>query len=249
MQDKNLLYLYDLPKDSITSTKIATKIKEAADYELAEPPQIRRDPNKPFYSAIVKINDPEKFKKVAEKMKYFDIDGKPCRSLPFDRELLGINRSQIVRNNVFVKHLDKNINSADLEKRFAEVGDVKCAKVSINPDYSSRGYGFVCFANPEKAAEAVNKGKQLNLEVLPYNPRDRREVRKAYNNIYVKNFPDTWTEAKLREIFGKYGTIKSLVVMKKQREGQDHESAFAFICYEDPSDKEVGPRCAMNAVQ
>ena len=57
MADKNLLYLYDLPKENITSTKIATTIKEKCDFELTEPPQIRRDPNRPFYSAIIKIND------------------------------------------------------------------------------------------------------------------------------------------------------------------------------------------------
>ena len=57
MTDKNLLYLYDLPKDTITSTKIATTIKDKTGLELNEPPQIRRDPNKPFYSAILKIND------------------------------------------------------------------------------------------------------------------------------------------------------------------------------------------------
>jgi len=88
----------------------------------------------------------------------------------------------------------------------------------------------------------------LGIEALPYNPKDRREIRKAYNNIYVKNFPDNWDEAKLREIFGKYGTIKSLVVLKTLREGQDKEVAFAFICYEDPKDKEIGPRCAAAAV-
>jgi polyadenylate-binding protein len=88
----------------------------------------------------------------------------------------------------------------------------------------------------------------LKIEILPYNPRDRREVRKAFNNIYVKNFPETWDEAKLKQVFGNYGIIKSLVMMKKQREGQDHESTFAFICYEKEGDKEYGPKCAMNAI-
>lgn len=32
----------------------------------------------------------------------------------------------------------------------------------------------------------------------PYNPKDRREIRKAVNNIYVKNYPENWDEAKLR---------------------------------------------------
>lgn len=80
-------------------------------------------------------------------MKYFDIEGKPCRALPYDRELLGVNRTQTNKGNVFIKGLDKSITSADLEHKFKEQhGDVvKTAKVSINEDYSSRGYGFVLF--------------------------------------------------------------------------------------------------------
>lgn len=52
---------------------------------------------------------------------------------------------------------------------------------------------------------------------MHYNPKDRREVRKLFNNIYVKNFPADWNEQKLREIFGKYGEIKSLVIMQQNK--------------------------------
>lgn len=106
LPEKNLIYFYELPKDNTTSTKLADKIKSLTDYNISEHPQIRRDPNKTFYSAIIKINDP-KFKEIASKIKYFDIEGKQCRALPFDRELLGVNRAQANKSNVFVKGLDK----------------------------------------------------------------------------------------------------------------------------------------------
>ncbi len=50
------------------------------------------------------------------------------------------------------------MTSADLEKKFVEIfgeGAVISAKVSINPDHSSRMYGFVHFKNSELAAKAV----------------------------------------------------------------------------------------------
>jgi len=78
-------------------------------------------------------------------LKYFDLEGRPCRALAFDKDLLGSNRNQTNKNNIFVKNIEKTIKSADLEEKFKAVGDVKSAKVSINGDYSSRGYGFVCF--------------------------------------------------------------------------------------------------------
>ena len=250
MSDKTLLFLYDLPKDKVTSNVIASIIKEKGKYDLVEPPQIRRDPNKPFYTAIVKINDPEKFKEVASAMKYFEIEGKPCRALPYDRDLIGANRSQTAKSNVFLKNIDKSLKSEDVENKFKEkLGDVvKSTKISINPDYTSRGYGFVLFANQDEANKALKEGSELGFEVHPYNPRDRREIRKIFNNIYVKNFPNSWDEAKLREVFGKYGNISSLIMMKTQRENQAEESKFAFICYNDPNDREYGPKCAANAV-
>jgi RNA recognition motif-containing protein len=35
-------------------------------------------------------------------------------------------------------------------------------------------------------------------------------MRKAFNNIYVKNFPTTYTEDDLRKLFGQVGKILSL---------------------------------------
>ncbi len=81
-------------------------------------------------------------------MKYFTLENKTCRALPFDRDLLGANRASVAKNNVFIKGLDENMTSADLEKKFIEKfgeNTVKSAKVSINPDHSSRKYGFVLF--------------------------------------------------------------------------------------------------------
>jgi len=36
-------------------------------------------------------------------MRYFDIDGKPCRALPFDKQILGSNREKLYALSVFVK--------------------------------------------------------------------------------------------------------------------------------------------------
>lgn len=72
-------------------------------------------------------------------------------------------------------------------------------------------------------------------------------MRRAFNNIYVKNFPADWSEEQIKKHFEQYGPIKSLVRYLHPENGQP----FAFICYEDPEgkDKEMGPRCAMNAVK
>ena len=45
---------------------------------------------------MVNIKDADQFKQACEKMRYFDIEGKPCRALPFDRQLLGSNKEKLI---------------------------------------------------------------------------------------------------------------------------------------------------------
>ena len=42
-----------------------------------------------------------------------------------------------------------------LHEIFEKYGEIKSAKVSINSDYTSRGYGFVCYQNVEYARNAL----------------------------------------------------------------------------------------------
>jgi len=58
---QNYLYVYDLPKDIATSTKLATHLQEKTGIVLSRIPQIRRDINRPFYSAIMTIPEEDKF--------------------------------------------------------------------------------------------------------------------------------------------------------------------------------------------
>lgn len=38
----------------------------------------------------------------------------------------------------------------------------------------------------------VKDDARNKLDVAPYNPKDRRDIRKVFNNVYVKNFPDSY---------------------------------------------------------
>lgn len=90
---RKFLYIYDLPKKDITSVKLAEIFKANGIQVSTQKPQIHRDLFKPFYSAIVPLDD--SYDAAKEKMKYFDIDGLPVRSLPFDNSLRGENKHKI----------------------------------------------------------------------------------------------------------------------------------------------------------
>merc|ERR1711957_770065 len=130
-EKKNLLYLYDLPKNEFTSVKLAEILKNAG-IELELKPQVRRDPTKPFYSCIVCIKDDTQFKKASEVLRYFTIEGKQCRGLAFDPTLLGSN---LTKTN--------------------EQCSIFVLKIPMDEDHTSRGYGFITYENPEDAALAT----------------------------------------------------------------------------------------------
>jgi hypothetical protein len=89
---QNYLYLYDLPKSEATSTRLASVLQQKTGIVLSRMPQIRRDLNRPFYSAIMTIPEEDKFALACKEMRYFELaPGKPSRALPFDNDLLGSN--------------------------------------------------------------------------------------------------------------------------------------------------------------
>ena len=85
MDASQLIYLYDLPKDEISCNKIALTFKQKSGIVLESKPQIKRDITRRFYTAIVNIKDSRQFEEACDKMKYFEINGKQCRALPFDK--------------------------------------------------------------------------------------------------------------------------------------------------------------------
>lgn len=91
---------------------IATVIKEKTGVDLDIAPQIRRDIGKYFITAMIKIPDSEKFKTVVSETKYVDIDGKPCRSLPFDKDFLGGNRIKLIDKNVFTRKIPREYTAS-----------------------------------------------------------------------------------------------------------------------------------------
>ncbi len=107
--DTNIIYLYDLPVKSYTSTALAKVIKEKTGYNLEQMPQVRRDAGKPFYTAVIKIENPDKFLEGSQKLRYFTLEDKPCRALPYQTDLLGSNVTRLQEQNLFVRKIPKAV--------------------------------------------------------------------------------------------------------------------------------------------
>ena len=78
---------------------------------------------------------------------------------------------------------------------------------------------------------------------MKYTPRDKRDFRRVFNNIYAKNLPDDFDEVKARELFSQYGPIGMLKFAKNEM------GPYCMIAYfsEDKEDRLSGPAAALKA--
>ena len=123
---------------------------------------------------------------------------KQCRALQFDKQLLGTNKEKLNTHNVFVKNIPKGMKHAELENKYAKFGNIKSLKISLNPDHSSRGYGFICFQDEGTANMACEaSANDEDAQAMKFEPKDRRQFKKLKNNIYVKNIPLDMNDAQV----------------------------------------------------
>ena len=106
---------------------------------------------------------------------------------------------------------------------FSAFGNILSCKVAQDmSNGESKGYGFVHFETEEAALNAIQKvngmllnGKKVYVgRFVPRKDRDMELGEKArkFTNVYVKNINDEYDEAKLNEMFQKYGKISSVKV-------------------------------------
>lgn len=87
-----------------------------------------------------------------------------------------------MEKKLFVASLSFKIRDAELNEIFAEVGNVVSAKVIIDRDGRSKGFGFVEMATAEEATQAITKlhgSTQLGREIVvsQQKPQEPKEFR------------------------------------------------------------------------
>lgn len=155
-------------------------------------------------------------------------------------------------NNIYVKNFSLDLTDEQLRELFAEFGEIKSCCVQKNSEGTSKGFGFVCFANPEHAEQAVKvmHGKEIGGRPLYVNRAQRKEERQEELkqrlekqraerqskyvpgvNLYVKNLDDSIDDERLKEAFCQYGPITSAKVMT---DSTGRSKGFGFVCFTQP---------------
>eukprot|EP00347_Sterkiella_histriomuscorum_P012469 403368457 len=251
---ENFLKLFDLPLDNLTPKGIIKTIKDYSNYDVLDQPKIGQIQGLPCCNALVRINDTEeKFLEVAKKMKYFEMNGFQCRSIP-----LKITDYNSISKKLLIKNLQKNVTQKQLDQKFEEVlgGDyVMTAIIEFNPDQQSKGRGCVILNNEEGAKLALEKAAagefdfEVHAQKVQQTSREvQRKFSRTYNVISIKNFPIYWDKEIIEIIFRKYGNIKSTTIIMSTNKKSQSESPFALVCYELPQDINYGPMSALVAI-
>jgi len=91
-----------------------------------------------------------------------------------------------------------------------------------------------------ECCQALKKRERLKRLKVLYE-KIKKQIREKYKfcNLYVKNLPDTFDDEQLRQLFAKYGDIKSCKAFKKELTPsmigvKRSVKVFGFVCFHDP---------------
>jgi len=188
--------------------------------------------------AYVNFQQPADAERALDTMNFDIMKGRAIRIMWSQRDP-SLRKSGV--GNIFIKNLDKSIDNKDMYDTFSTFGTILSCKVATDEHGNSKGYGFVHFETEEAANKAIEKVNGMLLSdkklfvgrFIPRKDREKElgEKAKRFTNVYVKNFPDNFTEEKLRDLFEKYGSITSYRVMFDEG---GKSRGFGFVAFEDP---------------
>jgi len=161
--------------------------------------------------------------------------------------------------NVYIKNFGDEFDDDKLFEQFSKYGKVTSHKVMSSDEGKSRGFGFVCYEDPDAAERACDDmhGKEMNGKTLFVGRAQKRnerqtELRRKFEqmkierlnryqgvNLYVKNLDDSIDDERLRKEFAPYGTITSAKVMTeggRTKGGFQTSLGFGFVCFSSPEE-------------
>ncbi|KAH9249446.1 hypothetical protein BASA81_012808 [Batrachochytrium salamandrivorans] len=185
--------------------------------------------------AYVNFHSQADAERALDTMNYTPIKGTPCRIMWSQRDP---SLRKTGAGNVFCKNLDPSIDNKALYDTFSLFGDILSCKVVTGRDGQSCGYGFVHFETTEAADEAIDKINGMLIAdrevfVGRFVKRTERPGVADWTNVFVKNLPLHWDNARLQDEFGVAGPIASCVVMVND---QQKSRGFGFIDFIEHAD-------------
>lgn len=171
-------------------------------------------------------------------MNFAPINGRPCRLMWSQRDPT-LRKSGV--GNVFLKNLPANMDNKDVYDVFSVFGNILSVKVATDEAGKSKGYAYVHFETANAANAAMEKMNGTSIEgnpitVSPYVKSAERKPTNAWTNLYVKQFPESWDEEKLRELFAPFGEVAN-IYLSRDDSGKSKMTGFVNFSEHDAAER------------
>lgn len=182
--------------------------------------------------AYVNFHNMTDAERALDTLNYSEVRGRPCRIMWKHRDP-SIRKAGV--GNVFIKNLDKSLDTRHLNDTFSAFGNIVSCKVAVDEKGESKGHGYVQYETKEEAdsaVESVNGMLIMDKKVFvgPFIPRNDRDKLlnsdNTFTNIYVKNLEEETTDEEFNTMFSKFGEITSCKVM---RTDEGKSKGFGFV--------------------
>jgi len=151
----------NLPKE-ITSKELAQEFAKAGDVFSSKIPVNSKQNSEGF--GFVCYFDEDSVNKAIEQFngKQYKDTGKLLSVERYDKKSNEAKETPF--NNLYVKNFPKEWNDEELRNEFEAFGELQSVKIERNPKGESKGFGFVCFEDNDKAKDAIEalNGKKLD---------------------------------------------------------------------------------------
>ena len=142
--------------------------------------------------------------------------------------------------NIFVKNLAPGVENKDLFDIFSVFGNILSCKVATDDNGVSKGYGYVHYETAGAAEVAIEKFngsfiEDMEVHVGPFVRSQDRAGVADWTNLYVKQFPETWDDVRLKELFSTYGPVASVII---NRDPDGKSRGFGFVNFTEHSSAE-----------
>lgn len=180
--------------------------------------------------AYVNFHHVQDAERALDTMNFIDIKNRPCRIMWSQRDP-SLRKSGV--GNVFVRNLSTTVDNKGLYDTFSVFGNILSCKVATDENGASKGYGYVHFETAEAAQDAISKFNgtlidDVEVHVGSFVRRKDRAGQADWTNLYVKQFPTSWDETKLKELFEPFGTVLNVVI---SMDDEGKSKGFGFVNY------------------
>ena len=143
------------------------------------------------------------------------------------------------KTNLIVNYLPHSMSDAAFSALFIPMGPIKTMKICRDKGGKSYGFGFVDFRNPEDAERAIQElnGRQIMNKKIKIAYVQKRETGSKEARVCVKNLPDKYSSAELKELFSECGNIMHTGV-RKYSDAKEFTGIVGFVVFENSESAE-----------